>query len=214
VTQKVFACTGKISSFKAPPFQFTFYDEIMKSLNKEGQLESKIVDSYNDPKIKLAGEYSSIGRAYGYEGARENLYDDSKPRSSLGLTISFPLDGRKSDTQKASALLAKKRYSFKARNHLLKMKAFHSQTISLIKTLHKVIKSQKETNKYLGQSLRHSRKKYNQGRISLQQLISERDSFLQSKLDEINSNLAVVNALLEYLSIYTEIPCEFNRIKL
>jgi outer membrane protein TolC len=79
-------------------------------------------------------------------------------------------------------------------------------------TLREVIKSQKETNKYLAQSLKVSKRKYKQARISLQELIGEQDSHLQSQLQEIDSNLAIVNTLIDYFSIYMDTPCEFNRI--
>lgn len=208
----VLACSAKIRSHKKAPFQYTPYDEIVGFLNQEEIIQNKVVNTYDDPSIKLMGEYSSVGRDFGFENAQDNWQEDARARTSLGLKISIPFGGSKKATQEVSEKLNRSRYQAEARSNLSKIIAFHSETADIIGILREVVKNQKETNKYLAKSLKVSRKKYKQARIGVQDLISEQDSALQSQLNEIETNLTIINTLMDYFSIYNDIPCALNRI--
>lgn len=212
IRKKVLTCTGQIGSHKEAPFQFTNYDEIVEILNKEAELEQKVARTYGDPKVKLVGEYSSVGRDLGYQAAQDNLYNDPRARKSLGLQISIPIGSRTKNHSEVKEMLAKNRYQALAQSNLAKIKAYHKETTITIKLLQQMVKNQKDTNKSLETSLKLSRRKYKQARISLQELISEQDSHLQSQIDEINTNLTIINTLMDYFRIYGNTPCAFNRI--
>ncbi len=209
---KVFICTAEIHKYKSAPLKNTNFDEIIELLNKEQNLDNKIVNAYDDPSINLVGEYSSTGRDFGLDNAQENFSDDPKARTSLGLKISIPIDRSKKRTRLAAEKLSKYKYEAQLRSQLSRINAFHSETVNMISTLKEVVRNQKETTKYLTKSLKISKRKYKQARISLQELISEQDSHLQSNLSQIDSQLVIINTLIDYLSIYSETPCELNRI--
>ncbi len=210
--QSVLACSAYIRSFPRAPFQFTHYDEIVDLLNREENYAQQVIRTYDDPQVQLVGEYSDVGRDYGFSDARQNLSDDGRARQSVALKVSIPFGGKKSDTREVSEVLAKKRYHAQAQGNLSKITAFHSETADIISILKDVVKNQKEANESLAKSLKVSRKKYKQARISVQELISEQDSLLQSKINEIETNLTIINTLMDYFSIYTDIPCALNRI--
>lgn len=212
ILSRVLACSNVISNYKEAPLELTNYDEIVDLLNQEEKLESKLNKSYDDIDVRLEGSYSSVGRDFGLGDARENLFDDPKGRTSIGVVVSIPLGGKKQATAEIKKKLAKVRYDSEVRAKLSKVDAFHSETSEIIGVLRKVVRNQKETNKYLEQNLKVVNKKYKQARISIQDLISEQDALLQSKYNEIETNLAIINTLLDYFSIYPEVPCEFNRI--
>ncbi len=210
--KRVFECIGTINSQEQTPMVYTFYDEIVDFLVKEEMYQQKILRAYDDIDIKLEGEYSNVGRDFTLQDSQQNLLDDPRDRSRIALRISVPLDGSKTKTKKVTQLATKNRFRSQAQSNLAKMNSFHVETIEIIKALMEVLKSQKNTSKYLGISISESRKKFNQGRISIQEFISEEDSQIQNKLNEIESNLIILTTLIDYFSIFTETPCEFNRI--
>jgi hypothetical protein len=55
-------------------------------------------------------------------------------------------------------------------------------------------------------------KKYQQARVSINDLIQDQDALLRADLLTIETQLQVLNAVFDYLAIYTETPCAFNRI--
>lgn len=212
--KEVLACTELIKTYKDTPFKNTPYDEIVDLLEKEYLIERKLSKVYSGPSLKLFGEYSTIGRGIGFSNSREDFYDASEPRKSIGLQFSMPLDGKKKATKKSLELLNKNRYQSEMRQNLSKVKAYHSETVRLIDTLRKVLKSQRETNSYLAKSMRVSNRKYRQARISLQELISEKEASLSSRLKEIDSQLTIINTLIDYFGIYSDTPCSFNKPQL
>lgn len=209
--REVLACTEVIRMYPKAPFKNTPYDEIVQYLEQEYNLDKKMTSRYSGPDLRLVGEFSNVGRGTGFSEGRENFYDDSKPRTSISLKFSMPLDRKKGRTKETINLLNKARYQAQIQENLSRVDAYHSETVKLITTLREVLKSQRNTNKYLSQSLKVSNKKYKQARISLQELISEQESHLQSQLSEIDSKLTIVNTLVDYFGIYTETPCKFNR---
>ncbi|MCJ8277599.1 MAG: TolC family protein, partial [Bdellovibrionales bacterium] len=212
IRMKDLACTSAISSYGKAPMEFTYYDDIAEILGKEQELERKVARTYDDPKVKLVGEYASVGRDFGYGAAQDNFSIDPRDRRSVGLQVSIPLGSRTRDSREIKEMAAKNRYKAMAESNLLKVKAYHEETAAVIKTLQKVIQNQQETNKSLTQSLKLSRRKYKQARISLQELISEQDARLNSQLSEIDTNLIIVNTLMDYFGIFAELPCNLNRI--
>lgn len=208
--KQVIACTEKIASYPESPFEFTVYDEIVNLLKQEEVLEQKVVSTYNGPDITLNGQISTIGRGFGYEASREDFFESGQPRSSVGVNVSIPLGGSKTKTKKATQQLQKNRYLAEADANLAKIDAYHDQTVKLVRILKGVLSNQSQTNQALTKSLKTNQKKYQQARIGLQDLISEQDALLQSKFSEIDSNLAIIHTVIDYLSIYMDMPCEMN----
>ena len=93
-----------------------------------------------------------------------------------------------------------------------KIKTYHKQINQQITLLQMVFQNQKVNSEKLEISLRTTKTKYNQARIDVYNLINDQDAYLQSQLAEIDTKLAVVTTLLDYLAVFTELPCEFNRI--
>lgn len=208
----VIACADKIAKINEAPFEYTNYDEIVDLLEKEEKLEQKTVGGYNGPQVKLVGEVSTVGRGFGYDESYDDLFGNGKPRSSVGVQFSMPLGGSKTKTKKATKLLQKNRYLSQAKGNLSKINAYHHETASLAQVLKGVIANQNATNVALAQSLKTSKTKYQQARIGLQELISEQDALLQSRLNEIDSNLAIIHTLIDYLGIYNDMPCAINKM--
>ncbi len=210
----VIICSAKIRSFPEAPEQFTPYDEIINYLEQEERYEKKIDDTINSPDIKLVGSYFDIGRDIGFDAARDTLSSDGRARRSIGIQVSIPIGGSKSETEDIKRKLTDNLYQAEMRSRLYKIKSYHTETADIIKILKQVVDNQKETNLYLKKSLKVSQKKYKQARISVQELISEQDSHLQSQLDEIDTNLTVIITLMDYFAVFPDFPCKLNGVKL
>ncbi len=208
---EVLSCSAQIASYKEAPFQFTPYDEIVSFLKEEEVLSQKVNETYDNPTVKLVGEYSNVGRDYGISNARSNFNSDGRDVTSLTLQVSIPFGGRKRKTEEVLKEMTKKSYRAKAQSYLSRIRSYHTETARIITILKDVVQNQRETNYHLAQSIKVSQRKFKQARISVQELISEQDAHLESQLNEIQTNLTIINTLMDYFSIYTDIPCEINR---
>lgn len=209
---EVLACTQTIASEGVPPLQFTHYDEIVSSLDKQEELEKKVNNSYDDIDLQLQSEYGYKGRANSGSDSFSDLGSDGRKNYAFGLTLNIPLESKKRTTQEILQKATRLRYRSQKQRELAKVKAFHTQTVQQIALLREIIKNQKDNTRYLGVSLKTSKRKYNQARLTVEQLVQEQDAYLQSNLDEIRTKLAVINTIFDYLSVYTDTPCSLNRI--
>lgn len=209
---EVLSCTQTIASQGAPPMKFTRYDEIVSSLDRQEQLEKKVNNSYDDIDVNLQSEYGFKGRANSGSDSFSDLGSDGRKNYAVGLTLNIPLENKKKTTREILQKATRLRFRSQKQRELAKVKAFHTQTVQQISLLREIIKNQKDNTKYLGVSLKTSKRKYNQARLTVEQLVQEQDAYLQSNLDEIRTKLAVINTIFDYLSVYTDTPCSLNRI--
>ncbi|MFT6067789.1 MAG: outer membrane protein TolC [Bacteriovoracaceae bacterium] len=209
--QDVLACSALISKYKEAPMDFTKYDEVVEYLNQEEASQRKLVKNYDSIDLKLVGEYESTGKAFSQSDSLDDLSDDGRGSLSVGLQFTMPLGSTKKDTREIQDEITSKMYGAQKREAAGKVNAYHFQTIKSVALLNEIVFNQKENTKYLSQSLKVSKRKYSQARISAQQLVQEQDAYLQSNLDEISTKLAVIGLLMDYFTVFSETPCELNR---
>jgi outer membrane protein TolC len=212
ITLTVLACTVKIASELAPPEKNTFYDEIIAAIKEQDKIEQQSNSSYSSPEVILNSEVGIKGRAFGYGQSTDDLVDNRYKNYAIGLQINIPIDGRKKTTEEILQKVTKLKNKANQERQMGRVKAYHTETVKQIMLLKEIIRNQKNNTKFLKQSLKSSKKKYNQARLTVEQLVTEQDAYLQSNLDEIQTNLTTVSTLLDYLSVYTETPCQLNRI--
>lgn len=208
----VFQCTAVIGQQIHSPLHFTSHDEVIKILEQQQQQQKKIDKSYDRPDLKLINQVKYLGVSGSTSDAYNDFQDDGRTVINLGLQFSMPLEGKKKTTREILDEKRRKIYSAQKGKIKAKLDAFHFETLHSIKILHTVHQKQKENSQHLQESLKVSRKKYNQARLTVQELVSEEDSYFQSKLSEIDSKLAIITTLLDYTSVFDQTPCALNRI--
>jgi len=208
---EVLQCTSLIQSKQHVPMDFTFYDDVLDKVKKQFQSQRNVTNSYSDWDIKLASEYKRLGKAVdGYSNSYDNLSDDGRNSFAVGLTLTIPLGSEKKDTEEVQRLLDKNKFVAEQEEIVGKLNAYHTQVVRSVTLLQQVVKNQQENAKFLSKSLKVTKRKYNQARISVSQLVTDQDALLQSNLNEIQTKLRVVTTLLDYLAVYTETPCKLN----
>ncbi|MCP4912252.1 MAG: TolC family protein [Oligoflexia bacterium] len=210
--QKVLACTGTIAQNQAPPMENTFYDEVLSLVKKERDNELKVSNLYNHADVKLISEVKYFGKDLGSSETFDDFQDNKQRSYSVGLSFNIPIEGKKRTTKEILEKMNHKKYGAMEDETLSKIQAYHGQIIKTVSLLREIVKNQQENTYHLSQSLKTSQRKFNQARLSVQQLVQEQDAYLQSNLDEIQTKLNVIHTLLDYLSVFTETNCEMNRI--
>lgn len=208
---EVLTCTNLISKTKTVPQDYTLYDEVISLLNESYKNQAHVTSKYSDMDINLVSNIKTVGKSNSFSDSLSKHQDDRRANLELALNVTIPLGFRKSETKTTKEVLEK--LQFKARYNSLsgKIKTYHKQVNQQIGLLQRVFKNQKINSEKLEISLRTTKKKYNQARIAVYNLINDQDAHLQSQLAEIDTKLAVVTTLLDYLTIFTELPCDFNR---
>jgi len=87
----------------------------------------------------------------------------------------------------------------------------HLQLAKSMQFIQEVIASQRLGTAALEKRLKVIREKYSQARISVNDLILDQDALLNSEFSTVDAQLQSINVMLDYLTVFTETPCDFNR---
>jgi outer membrane protein TolC len=208
----VLDCSTILEKKKSSPMEYTQYDEIVQILGGQEVNQKKIDKLYGSWDLAFQTEVKRTGKEFTYSNAYSDLGNDGRDAYQIGLQFSIPLGKKKKDTQDLKKLVSKKRFKAEREANFAKLDAYHSQMIRSVRLLKQVVANQKINSLNLAKSLKVSKKKYQQARITVEQLVQEQDGYLNSNLAEIQTKLNIINTLLDYFSVYTETPCKLNRI--
>lgn len=218
--KNVLACTQVIAAQKNVPLEYTRYDEVTKLLRQTQKEQSKLASSYDDVDLKFVGAVKTTGVASkdngdgvthgSYGSAFDDWQDHNRAGYSAGLQLVIPIG--KGDTRKTQELLAQKRFDSQINQNDANLTNTHQQLVKVIALLTDVVHAQKENTEALERRLVVQNRKFREARVSVNDLILDQDALLNSNLTTVNTQLEIINTILDYLVVFTETPCEFNRI--
>lgn len=208
---QVLGCTSNISSKENAPFEYTQYDEVLALLKKDLLLSQKINRVYSKADVKLVSEFNYIGKDFSHSDAFDELQNSARQQYSVGFQVDIPLDSKKSESMNLREELINKSNIAKYQEIEGKLNAFHTQTVKSIDVLYRVIAAQKRNAQYLNESLKISKNKFKQARLSARDLIQDEDSLLQSNLSEINTKYNIISNLIDYFTVFNSTPCTINK---
>lgn len=219
---EVLVCTATIAQQPSVPYQYTQYDEIVSMLRQIRSNNSVINSRFADPDVKLYGTVKSTGvgsdsvrQGYVRGNFGDSLDDQTEQNRTgyeVGVNFSIPLGDTKESTQKVKELYDEKRLQASINSTDAQVVSTHQQLSKSIALLTDVIRAQRMSSEQLSKRLAIMRKKYQQARVSVDQLVLDQDALLNSELTTIDIQLQILNTLFDYLVVYTETPCPFNRI--
>jgi outer membrane protein TolC len=223
----VLACTATIARESKVPYHYTRYDDTISLLRKIKVNAAQINQRMSDVDVQLFGTVQARGvgadelpsnienvtNSRGSHGAAFNdMTTNNRTGYEVGLQFSMPLGDARENTKRTKELYDDKRLSAAINNTEAQIESTHYQLVKSIAILNDVIKAQRTNTEQLNKRLGIMRRKYEQARVSVNELIMDQDALFNSRLTTIDTQLQILNTLFDYLVIYTETPCEFNRI--
>ncbi len=219
---EVLVCTTSIGQQSAVPYEFTKYDEVISMLKQVRSNNSFVNDKYTDADMKLFGSVQSKGvgsslngnqvTTGSYGSAFSDQLDNNRAGYEVGVSVSLPFGKAKESTAEVKKLYDEKRLDALINSTDAQIVSTHQQLSKSVSILVNVIGAQKVNSAQLSKQLTIMKKKYRQARITVDQLVQDQDSLLNSELSTVDTQLQILNTLFDYLVIYTETPCSFNRI--
>lgn len=220
VVESVMACTLIIASKVETPYDFTRYDEVVTLLRQSQAQQQKLASSYDNVDLKFVGGVRTTGigsrdagnnlRVGSYGAALDDWQDNNRTGYTAALELNVPFG--KGKTKETQEILAQKRFDSEINQTNTNIITTHQQLVRVIKLLTELIEQQKISSSALERRLVVQNRKYREARITVNDLILDQDSLLNSNLSTINTQLEIINTLFDYLAVFTETPCPFNRI--
>lgn len=218
---EVLSCTTTIAGQTSVPLEFTQYDEMVDLLRKVRANTATANSRYADADIKLFGTAKTTGVGVdksglnGFRGSYGSSFEDATDHNrtgyEVGVSFTLPLGEVKASTQRAREIYDDRRLLATINNTSAQVANTHAELVRSITLLNRVVKTQKEATTHLQSRLKGMHRKYQQARVSVSELVLDQDALLSSQLTTIDIQLQVLNVLFDYLTVFTETPCAFNR---
>lgn len=221
---EVLACTAQIAMQPNVPYGNTKYDEMVSMLRLMRENKKTQNAHYADADVKLFGTIKSTGVASVPSGSQvyrgsfgdsiEDMTSNDRGGYEAGVLLTVPLGSTRDNVQRTKEIYDEKRLQASINNTDAQIIYTHDEVVKSIGLLVEVIKSQQENSGHLEKRLIGMKKKYQQARVSVNDLIMDQDSLFTAELTIIDSQLQMLNTLFDYFVVFTDTPCAFNRNKL
>jgi outer membrane protein TolC len=219
---EVNACAFVILTAQKVPWEFTKYDEVLNFHREMKQLDKHINNKYSDVDVKLFGTLRSTGvgsdqlGASNYRGSYGRAFNDMQNNNragyEVGINVAIPLGSAKENTKKSKTLYDEERAKAAIDNTHALIVSTHQELSKSIGLIGEVIETQKASTEALKRRVSSVRLKYQQARASVNDLLLDQDALTNSELSTIEAQLQALNVLIDYLMVFTDTPCDFNRI--
>lgn len=220
--ESVSACAQVITGSLKVPWEYTRYDEVLSILKEQRKIHHILNDRYSDVDVKLFGTVKTTGvaseltassaRQGSYGEAFGDMSQHNRSGYEAGVNVIIPLGSAKDDTKNSKSLYDEERMKAQINGYDSQIMSTHSQLSRSLGLIGEVIQIQRYGTGALERRMKVVREKYSQARVSVNDLILDQDALLNSELSTIDSQLQAVNILFDYLMVFTDTPCEFNRI--
>lgn len=210
IEKSINICYKKIKKQKETPLNLTSYTKLIKYKDEKINADLKALERYSDADVKLEAKAATLG--FGKENS--NSFDDminfDRKDYSVGLNISIPFGNSYSDTKENKMKILKMRHNSEKKEIISNLISFHTYFSISLENLFNLLDDQKNYRENLLIRVKSMRQKYNQGRISLSELIQDEDSLFKSQLNLVNTYYNIISLMIDYFSIFNDFDCEFN----
>lgn len=219
---QIVECSAVIGRENSVPYNFTKYDEVLSLMREIKGNQKTINDRYSDVDVKFFGTVKSTGvgsdqksnAAYtgSFGGAFDDMKNNNRTGFETGVNLIIPLGDAKETTQKTKTLYDEKLLKSQIDQTHALVVSTHTQLAKSMTLINEVIASQRTGTTALEKRLQVIRQKYSQARVSVNDMILDQDALLNSQLSTVDAQLQAINVLFDYLMVFTDTPCSFNRI--
>ncbi len=210
VENSIKACFKKIQTQKEVPLNATSYTKIIDYKDEKINANLKALERYSGPNVTLEAKAASLG--YGKENSDSfsDMSDVERKDYSIGLNISMPFGSAYSDTKENQMKVLKMQHNAEKKEIMSNLVSYHNYFATSMQKLISVMEDQKAYRDNLTIRVESMRKKYNQGRVSLSELIQDEDSLFESELALVNSYYNIIASMIDYFSVFNDFECDFN----
>lgn len=210
VENSIKACFKKIQKQKETPLNMTSYTKIINYKDEKINANLKALERYSGPNVTLEAKAASLGFGKENSDSFEDMSDVERKDYSIGLNVSMPFGSAYSDTKENQMKVLKMQHNAEKKEIMSNLVSYHNYFASSMQKLISVMEDQKAYRDNLTIRVESMRKKYNQGRVSLSELIQDEDSLFESELALVNSYYNIIASMIDYFSVFNDFECDFN----
>ena len=203
-------CMTEIISANQLNTSYSKFDDIIALLEDRQSHDLKIATASDSLDLKLLAGYQASGVDNSHQEAMDRLNTNFRNGYQVGVQLQLPIGGDTRRAREAQTAATRYKYQSQIRGLQLQMNAEYEKMKSALVLLVKATESQGDTVASLQTSLKRTKRKFKQARVSLNTFILEQDNLFNSELQLIDTKRRVLHLLLDYFKVFTEHPCQIN----
>lgn len=203
-------CNNNIYNNKNDYTTLSSYKEYIDFMDKIIDTELKMLkrDSDFDVKLDISANFRGIDK--NINKSFKDLREFDRDSYSVGLNISKNLGNNDNELKINKIKLTKMNYYYNKNNTLANMSSFYNSYQTIMENMFENLNNLSAYKKNMNDRVKNSRKKYNQGRLALSDLIQDEDNLVDANIKLIEMEGVIINTILQYLSIFDKTECTFN----
>ncbi|MCI5072818.1 TolC family protein [bacterium] len=208
----VLECVNAVQASSSVPENQTLYSDLIAVIKKYYSNQAKIHKTYDDVDINLNTSIYTRAVDPSALDAFEESFLENRRGLRASLSINIPLGNTKteSDKLKLNQMMLNSEIKSLRQNFLTQYQLIQKSSYLLLQS----IEQQKDNLNSLKQRSKEILRKFNQGRLSISDYISDQDRLLQTELQLIDSQNLIIQTMLDYLNIFSKSQCAFNQVSL
>lgn len=186
----------------------TTYNEYIDLMDNIIENELKIASREDDIDVKLGVGVNFRGLDDKINDSFNDLKNLNRNDYSISLSINKTLG--KNNIEEDKIKLLKMNYNVNKNNTIANITSVYTTHENIMKNMFNNLNNLHKYRKNMEKTVKNSEYKYNQGRISLTDLINDQNSLIDANIQLINMEGVIVDTILQYLSIFDKTQCNFN----
>lgn len=203
-------CMGMIATQPKLNTEYSRFDDIVGLLDEKQSHDLRVARATDSFDVKLKAQYQATGVDDSHNAAYDRLNDNFRNGYQVGVALNIPLGGDLERSRKAQVMATQNQLDAQKNKMSLQLGAEHQKIQRAITVLIKGSESQAATVESLKKSLKRTRRKYKQARVSLNTYILEQDNLFSSELQLIETKRQILLLLLDYFKVFSKHPCQIN----
>ena len=209
--QQVMQCVQSIRQTSAVPFGNSTASQYLQQLDKTTETARNLDGLSDHYQLMLGGSLEYSGTEENSQKAFTELSENRKHKAEISLNLSIPLGKTRSNLREEQVRL-------RTLGRDLEHNRIRAQMISSFESIQKqsellmeALEAQGRISSIQSRKLKLAREKFSQARIPLAILIEDETALLASRIGTTNLELQVARTVLDYLSLFDQTDCAFNR---
>lgn len=203
-------CNSIIYDYNEDWQKFTTYWDYISFMDKifEANLKTFNRNSDVDVKLNLGASFNGIDKKF--SDSYKDLKNLDRNEYSVGLNINKALGDNSKNLKLEEIKLLKMKYNIDKKETISNLESFYYSYDDIMKNMFNNLENLNSYKEEIKIRVKSSRKKYVQGRVSLNELIQDEDSLIEASIQVISVEQNIISTTLQYLSAFDKIDCVFN----
>ena len=170
--------------------------------------ELKIASREDDVDITLDIGANFRGLENKFNDSIDDLSNLNRNDYSVSLNVNKTIG--KNNIEEDKMKLIKMNYNVNKNNTIANITSIYSTYENIMKNMFNNLNNLHKYRINMEKTVKNSEYKYNQGIISLTDLINDQDSLIDANIQLITMEGVIIDTILQYLSIFDKTQCNFN----